>query len=140
MAILLHDLRRSPRFPAHLEAHLFFKLVLVDLSSADAARSMLFLTGHTRDISEQGLSLVLPVAHIEERFLSATESLLRITLQLPDGPVGIEAAPVHHRPLEEAVENQVLKTGYLIGAEIKRMTNSARFNRLIEELRSRTED
>ena len=138
MAILLHDVRRSPRYAAHLEAQLFFKLVLIDLQSADAARSMLFLTGHTRDVSAEGLSLVLPVAHIDERFLSTTESLLRITLQLPDGPVSIEAVPMHHRPLNELVENEVFQTGYLIGAEIRKMNNRARYYRLLEDLHRRT--
>ena len=132
MAILLHDLRRSQRYQARLEAHLFFKLLLIDLNSADAAQSMLFLNGYTRDISETGLSLILPVANIDERFLNPQKSLMRITLQLPDGLVSIEAVSVHHRQLCENLQDVIFNTGYLIGVDITKVSNGDRYIRLLK--------
>jgi hypothetical protein len=114
--------RRSPRFKAQLRAQLLFTVVLSE-ESPGARSGKLHLVGHTIDISEIGLALVVPIAEIDERYLTAEGSKLQIELFLPGGAIKITARPVHYKRLDESSGNNVFTEGYLIGAEITKVSD-----------------
>ncbi|MDQ3819139.1 MAG: PilZ domain-containing protein [Acidobacteriota bacterium] len=116
--------RRSPRFNAQLRARLLFTVVLSGESPAPAGNSgKLHLVGQTKDISEVGLALVVPIAEIDERYLTSETSKMQLELFLPKGAIRITARPVHYRRLEESAAEGVFGEGYLIGAEIIKVSN-----------------
>src|ERR687884_1102037 len=115
--------RRSPRFKAQLRARLLFTVVLSGEASPAGASGRLHLVGYTKDISEVGLALVVPIAEIDERYLTSENSKMQIELYLPRGAIKITARPVHHRRLEESAGESVFSEGYLIGAEITKVSN-----------------
>ncbi|PYS52065.1 MAG: hypothetical protein DMF68_02560 [Acidobacteria bacterium] len=120
--------RRSPRFKAQLRARLLFAVVLSEESSATARNSgKLHLVGHTKDISEVGLALIVPIADIDERYLTGESNRMQIELYLPKGAIKITARPVHYRRLEEGSGESVFSEGYLIGAEITKVSNQDLF-------------
>src|SRR5438874_12297974 len=117
--------RRSTRFKAQLRARLLFTVVLSGESSTTTARASgkLHLVGHTKDISEVGLALVVPIAEIDERYLTSETSKLQIELYLPKGAIKITARPVHYRRLDDSSGESVFNEGYLIGTEITKVSN-----------------
>ena len=122
-----HNRRRSPRFKAQLKARLLFTVALTDEASGAGDSGRLHLVGHTKDISEVGLALVVPIAEIDERYLAGETSKMQIELFLPLGAVKITARPVHYRPLDESLSDSVFSEGYLIGAEITKVSDRALF-------------
>ena len=119
--------RRSPRFKAQLRARLLFAVVLSDDASATSASGRLHLVGHTKDISEVGLALVVPIAEIDERYLTGENSKMQIELYLPSGAIEITARPVHYKQLDKSSSDSVFNEGYLIGAEITKVSDRALF-------------
>lgn len=80
------------------------------------------MTGYLRDISKTGLALVVPSIRFGNRFLLSGHDPLRVIVELPDGTINIQVAPVRYdRVYEEQGERQ-----YLIGARIMEITNSDR--------------
>ena len=75
-----------------------------------------------RDISKTGLSLVVPSLRIGNRFLVSGHDPLCVMVELPDGIVNIQVAPVRYDKLHEKLSDR----RYLIGARIVRMTESDR--------------
>lgn len=118
------DRRRAPRFKAQLKARLLFSMVLSGGESvADRAAGKLHLVGHTIDISETGVALVVPIAEIDESYLTGEHSKLSIELYLPDGAIKITARPVRYKLLDESVSEDVFTKGYLIGADITKISD-----------------
>jgi hypothetical protein len=114
--------RRSPRFKAQLKARLLFSVMLSGETSA-AGSGRLHLVGHTKDISEIGLALVVPIAEIDERYLTGDNTKMQIELYLPKGAIKITARPVHYKSLDENSGESVFSEGYLIGAEIMKVSD-----------------
>ncbi len=83
------------------------------------------LEGHTRDLSANGLSFILPAIRIADRYLTGAEHTLRITLQLPLGPVQLYATPARYERLD-AGEGDTTPAGYLLGVHIKEMSDAHR--------------
>jgi hypothetical protein len=72
------------------------------------------IMGHTRDLSESGLSLVLPTAQLGDTDVSQVGAPLRLVLSLPTGVVVLHAATVRSEPLSPDGET-------LVGARIVKM-------------------
>jgi len=125
--------RRSPRFKAQLKARLLFSVVLSGESSTNNS-GRLHLVGHTKNISEIGLALVVPIAEIDERYLTGENSKLQIELYLPDGTLNITARPIHYKLLDENSRDIVFTEGYLIGAEITKVSDRALFVKYLSTL------
>jgi hypothetical protein len=91
------------------------------------------LAGHTRDMRATGLSLVLPDMHTGMQETVGEDCTLRIVLELPTGPVEIEAAPVRFEQLNE----EGMDGGYLIGARITEISDHdcVRFVKYLRSLR-----
>jgi hypothetical protein len=119
--------RRSPRFKTQLRARLLFSVMLSEETSAGRAAGRLHLVGHTKDISELGLALVVPIAEIDERYLTSEHSKLQLELYLPGGALKITARPVHYKQLDTDASESVFSEGYLIGAEITKVSDRALF-------------
>jgi PilZ domain len=125
--------RRSPRFKAQLRARLLFTVVLSG-ETKRAGSGRLHLVGHTKDISEIGIALVLPIAEIDERYLTGESSKLQIELFLPKGALKITARPVHYKRLDENSGENVFTEGYLIGAEITKVSDHELFVEYLSSL------
>ncbi|HEX7175213.1 MAG TPA: PilZ domain-containing protein [Pyrinomonadaceae bacterium] len=126
------DRRHAPRYPAHLPA------TVSHVSSAGnarhhAGRPAPILSGHTRDLSATGISLVLPAIRIGDRYLMGEGRPVQITLELPTGAVQLRAVPMRYERLgdEEGGER-----GYLVGAHIMEMDpdDMMRFGEFVREL------
>ncbi|HEX8097517.1 MAG TPA: hypothetical protein VF507_05750 [Pyrinomonadaceae bacterium] len=123
-----NERRLSTRHQTKLEAHLLFSVLLVgpNMTREEVPRE-LNLIGQTRDISETGLGLFIPVAEIDERYLAGEGSSLQMELFLPSGSVEIHAKPVRFERLAEGKEKSIFGEGYLIGAHITEVSDRARF-------------
>jgi hypothetical protein len=118
-----HATRHDVRLP--------LTIYMQDTKAHRASRSTgLTLSGHTRNISATGLSLVVPSVHFGNRYLMDGNLTLRIRIELPGGAVSFEGAPVRYEMLDE---NQV-EWGYLVGMRITEMADAER-KRLTEYLR-----
>lgn len=115
------DRRLFPRFDAQLKAYL--RGILIYSAGADTAReqNLLSIPCYTRDVSEVGLSLVVPNESIDEKLLPAEGCLILVMLEIPAGRVALEARPLHFRLMDENPER-----GYLIGAQITQISENDR--------------
>jgi hypothetical protein len=82
----------------------------------------LSISGYTRNISDTGLSLVVPSMHCGNRYLMDGDLTLRIRIELPDGAISFVIAPVRYEMLDE---NQV-EWGYLVGLRIVEIDETER--------------
>ena len=89
------------------------------------------LEGYTRDISEEGLALVLPGLHAEDRRLAEEGAALEITLDLRVVSVRMLAEAVRREPLAGGA------AGCLIAVRVKQMGEGDRalLARHLERLR-----
>ena len=121
--------RQSPRLSATLEARLEFSVLLREAEDSDSGiQHLRACAGHTVNISEHGLAVVLHAQNIDEQYLSGKEGSMAIELDLPNGlSIEIQATPVRHEKLAE---------GYLIGARISEMSphNRELFEEYLGEL------
>jgi hypothetical protein len=118
------DRRQSPRLDANLEARLEFSVLLRDSETDErGVQHLRAVAGHTVNISEVGLAVVLHAQNIDEQYLLGAEGSMAIELDLPNGlSIEIQATPVRYEKRDE---------GYLIGARISDMR--ARDRALFEE-------
>jgi hypothetical protein len=76
------------------------------------------ILGRTRDVSESGLSLVLPWLSLGEERIDVPGYLLRIVLCLPSGIIVVHAETVR----SESLVDDAGRACYLVGARITRMS------------------
>jgi hypothetical protein len=95
---------------------LYFKSAAVSVPCSPA------MAGYLRDVSKTGLSLVVPSLRFGNRFLVSQYHPLGVTVELPDGVVDIQVAPVRYDKLNAAQGEH----GYLIGGRIMRITEADR--------------
>ena len=100
----------------------------------DQTAGRLHLAGHTKDISEIGLALIVPIAEIDEHYLTGENSTMQIELYLPSGQINITARPVHYKTLDESTGEGIFTEGYLIGAEITKVSNHDLFIEYLRKL------
>lgn len=90
------------------------------------------ITGRTRDLSEAGLSMSLPV-NGSQRELLIVGSMARILLVLPTKTVNIRASIIHSQPLDD----HDLDTGAIIGVQITQMSSddATHYNEYLKSLK-----
>jgi c-di-GMP-binding flagellar brake protein YcgR len=94
---------------------------LVGKTDTGSLRRVPPLAGYTSDISETGLSLVMPSIRIGGYYLTGDGCSMLIKLELPDGEVQMQAVAQRYERIEDALE-----TKYLIGARITNISNDHR--------------
>ncbi len=106
--------RRAKRFRARLP----FRVSLIDQQhDLNGSRRPASISGHTADVSTTGLGLIVPAIRIGEHYLVGENRRLRIELELPGGPVALQAISARYERLEE----EGTENGYLIGVSIAEM-------------------
>ncbi|HEX8136314.1 MAG TPA: PilZ domain-containing protein [Pyrinomonadaceae bacterium] len=125
--------RRARRYRVRLSVQIS---LLGVKSSAERAlsRRPLKVEGHTRDLSQTGLALIVPTIRAGEHYLTGEGRRLLVTLDHPQGPILLQVSPVRYEQLDESEA----ETGYLIGARITEMsdTDRTRFNAYLEGMRN----
>lgn len=109
--VYFKDRRKSPR----LRVRLLFTVAIPRPNNANGSKPPERLKGHTRDISRNGLALLVPRVHLNGHHLAAEGRELELTLELGgNGPVSMGVMPRRYEQLEKAE----LGCSYLIGARI----------------------
>lgn len=93
------DRRASPRFEECLP---YTAALTFSAASPGRAGDAPRIVGHTRDMSEGGLALIVPSLTFAYRHILSPDFKLRLTLELPSGPAEIEGLPTHDRPLGDS--------------------------------------
>ena len=120
-----HSKRRNTSLP--------FCLSLISAAKPlNGTRRISSIEGHTLDLGERGLALVVPAIRLGEHHLVGENRSLNVKLELPDGPVEMQVLPVRY----ESLEDHETETGYLIGAKIVAMAEEdrARFSEYLASL------
>ncbi len=113
------DRRHSKRQCVRLS----FSLSLAAASqSLNGTRRIRTLDGHTSDISDNGLALIVPQITLAEHHLVGENRSLNVKLQLPTGPIDLVGMPVRYERFEEGEA----ETGYLIAVKIVSMPDADR--------------
>ena len=99
--------RRAPRHRVRLP-------VFVSLLETAQGAPPAGVAGHTRDVSDGGLALVLPVIRVGGRYLVGDGLTLRFTLKLPDASARLYGRPVRY----ERLEGGPSESGYLVGVRL----------------------
>lgn len=101
--------------------------------SLNGTRRISSLEAYTVDVSANGLAFIVPQITLGEHHLVGENRSLNLKLELPGGPVEIEASPVRYQRLDE----NHAETGYLIAVKIVRMPDDdrARFSEYVATLR-----
>ena len=87
--------------------------------SSNGSRRLPSLNGHTLDVSNTGLALIVPAIRIGEHYLAGAERTLYVKLELPSGPVEMKVVTVRYENLDDG-------SGYLIGARILEISDADR--------------
>lgn len=123
------DRRQHPRLDAKLQARLEFSVLLREADPTESGvQHLRAVAGHTLNLSETGLAVMLHAHNIDEEYLLGGEGSMAIELDLPNGlAIEIQATPVRYEKFAE---------GYLIGARISRMSERDRelFDEYLEEI------
>ncbi len=111
----VRSLRQSPRYKPQLR----FTLSMLDqnVRGQQHGRPAIMLGGYTLNLSETGMALAVPAISKGDHHLAARNRRLLIVLELPTGPIRLQAAPVRYQRLSRS------GTGYLIGVRIISMSD-----------------
>lgn len=116
----VNDRRRALRRGARFEASLPFivsPLAIEEDSAQCPPADAPALVGHTRDISDSGLTLLLPSVRVGSVYLTDRENYLGIKLELPSGPAAMLTVPARFEQLSQKEDG----CGYLLGVRIIKM-------------------
>ncbi|MDQ5847106.1 MAG: PilZ domain-containing protein [Acidobacteriota bacterium] len=88
--------------------------------------------GHTLDLSDSGLALIVPSIRLGEHHLVGENRSFSVRLELPRGPVEMQVAPVRY----EALDQDASESGFLIGVRIISIADKdrAKFGDYVSEL------
>lgn len=132
------DRRRSPR----LGVRLAFSLSVIRQTKLKRVNGNdRTLKGHTRDISANGLALLLPQIQLDGYHLASEGREMQLALELSGGVISMVVVPRRYEKLERAE----LGCNYLIGARIIRIDAEDRsryqdfMNRVLEHGREKNE-
>jgi hypothetical protein len=119
MRQVVGDRRRAKR----RRARVGFSLSLSSPAKGlNGSRRQMSMEGHTLDLSETGLALIVPAITLGKHHLVGENRSLNLSLELPVGPIEIQVAPVRYESLEEHKS----ETGYLIGVKIVNLSDEDR--------------
>jgi c-di-GMP-binding flagellar brake protein YcgR len=108
--------RRARRHSARLD--LTVSRSISSVAANGGSQRQKSLEGHTLDISATGIAMVLPAIRIGEYYLTGEDKRLWLKLELPEGLVEMQVAPVRYESLDE----HQTERGYVIGVRIVQIT------------------
>jgi hypothetical protein len=122
--IYFKDRRQSPR----LRVRLLFTVSIYRAGNGNGSgRRAQGLMGHTRDLSCNGLALLVPQVHVDGHHLAAEGRELEVRLEMGSSePISMVVMPGRYERLEDAE----LGCAYLIGVRIVRMDEADRMRYL----------
>lgn len=124
LRVFVGDRHRAPRRKARFRATVKFRDAQSKaVHGATSNQHSPEIEGFTRDVSTEGLALVVPTIRIGTHYLTDDHVVLLISIELPDGLIELQAAPVRYDPLELEQEGE---KGYLLGVKIIEMSDDAR--------------
>jgi c-di-GMP-binding flagellar brake protein YcgR len=127
--VYFKDRRQSPR----LRVRLVFKVgIKREVNGKGPNRCAKTLQSHTRDVSANGMALLVPQAHLDGHHLAADGRELTVELQIGSGdPISMIVMPRRYERLEETE----LGCAYLIGVRIMKISepDQARYLSFIHE-------
>ncbi len=103
--------RRAPR--RYVRLAVFVSL----LDPAPGAPPAGGVAGHTRDLSESGLGVVLPAIRLGDRYLVGEGATLRLTLKLGEQSARLYGTPVRYERLDGGPDGQS-DPGFLLGIRL----------------------
>jgi hypothetical protein len=123
------DRRHSRRHKVRLPFTIF---VSGGAKSLNGTRRRSSLDGHTSDLSESGLALIVPSIRLGEHHLIGENRNFTVRLELPTGPIEMQVAPVRYEALDETRS----ETGFLVGVKIVWMadTDRPKFEKYVSDL------
>ena len=92
------------------------------------------VAGHTRDASDTGLGVVLPVIRLGGRYLAGDGVTLRLTLKLGELSARLYGTPVRYERLEEGEDGQT-DPGFLLGIRLSEDGDRALFAEYLKGLK-----
>ena len=117
------DRRRSPR----LSVRLAFSVSVIRQTKLKRVNGNdRTLKGHTRDISANGLALLLPQIQLDGYHLASEDREMHLELEVSGGVISMVVVPKRYEKLERAE----LGCNYLIGARIVRISAEDRIRYL----------
>ena len=119
--------RRAPRRAVRLAV--FVSL----LDASPGAPPAGGVAGHTRDASDTGLGVVLPVIRLGGRYLVGEGVTLRLTLKLGDQSARLYGTPVRYERLEEGQDGQT-DPGFLLGIRLHEDGDRAMLSEYLKNL------
>lgn len=118
--VYFHDRRQAPRLRSRL---MFTVSIPRPLDGNGSGKPTHFLSGHTRDISANGLALLVSCVHLNGRHLTADGRPLEVRLDLgAETEVRMLVVPERYERLDEPE----LSYAYLIGVRIVEMDEADR--------------
>ena len=104
--------RRAPRRTVRLAV--FVSL----LDASPGAPPAGGVAGHTRDASESGIGVVLPVIRLGGRYLVGDGVTLRLTLKLGEQSARLYGTPVRYERLDDEAQDGQTTPGFLLGIRL----------------------
>jgi len=80
------------------------------------------IEGHTRDVSSDGIALILPAIRIGEHYLAGEHHPLLVRLQLPESLIEMHTVAVRY----DSFTDEDQETGYIVGARITQLGQEGR--------------
>ena len=124
---LVGNRRRAPRHKVRLP-------VFVSLLDGAAGSAPAVVAGHTRDVSESGLAVILPAIRIGGRYLAGDGVTLRLTLKLADASARLYGTPVRYERLEGGEDGDGEPT-FMVGIRLNEGGDRALLNEYLEGLK-----
>jgi len=118
MQTYVQDRRHPPRVPVRL----LFTVSLCRNSHVRGLRPECALKGYTGDLSAGGLALNLPQVHLDGHYLADEDREVKLSLELPTGPISMRVIPRRYERLEQAE----LGCKYQIGVQITEISDEDR--------------
>ena len=110
----LRDRRCARRYNVRLTCHVKFAKAKFAKNGSHGVAS---IEGHTRDVSSDGLALILPAIRIGDQYLAGENHQLRVRLQLPTQTVEMQAVAVRY----DSFADEGLGAGYIVGFRITQL-------------------
>jgi hypothetical protein len=119
LRVYFKDRRQSPRLSVRLSVTVALNRKTNGNGHQHIAQT---LKGHTRDLSMNGLALLLPKVHLDGHHLAAEGRELQLSLELPNEQILMRIIPLRYEQLEASESG----CGYLIGARIVQISDQDR--------------